>query len=215
MSFVTLANTQFVVHVTPGEQVNMCYLLSGSTQLTLDLGSHAHAQVVCYIDSSDVLIGEHTISMQLAQSAACHVTILHVQNTISQLKIMTRQHHVGSYGQSSVLVKGVLRDTARAWYRGTIRIEQDTAGNSAEQYSKTLLLSDQAFMHAMPALEVLAHDVQCKHGSAIGVTNEEQLMYLRAHGISAKNAEQILVDGFCADIFMLLPEELKKKYIVV
>ena len=63
-----------------------------------------------------------------------------------------------------------------------------------------LLLSDHARAISVPNIEVLTHEVQCGHGSAIGRLDEEQLWYLQARGLSPNQAEQMLINGFFNDV---------------
>ena len=50
--------------------------------------------------------------------------------------------------------------------------------------------------HSIPALEVLTNDVRCTHGSAVGQVDQESLYYLQARGLSAVQAEQLLIASF-------------------
>ena len=47
-----------------------------------------------------------------------------------------------------------------------------------------------------PNLEIFADDVKASHGSTVGQLDSEQLFYLRARGLSDKDARNILNYGF-------------------
>jgi len=53
---------------------------------------------------------------------------------------------------------------------------------------------------AKPELEILADDVACSHGASIGDLDEDALFYLRARGIGAGAARNLLIDAFAAEI---------------
>ena len=61
---------------------------------------------------------------------------------------------------------------------------------------KSLLLGDKVLVSARPELEVLDDRVSCIHGCASGSLDEQQLLYLRARGLSMQQAKRLLIDGF-------------------
>lgn len=108
----------------------------------------------------------------------------------------TMQHHDAKHTVSNLRMKGIIRDAAHVHHYGTIKITECGAHTESAQHTQLLLLSDQARAISVPNIEVLAHEVQCAHGSAIGRLDEEQLWYLQARGVSPDKAEQLLIDGF-------------------
>jgi Fe-S cluster assembly protein SufD len=61
-------------------------------------------------------------------------------------------------------------------------------------------------------LEILADDVQCKHGASIGPIDEEQVFYLTSRGIGRSTAERLIVMGFIEPIVEQVPfEPLKER----
>ena len=61
-------------------------------------------------------------------------------------------------------------------------------------------------MHSNPQLEIYNNDVKCSHGSTTGQLDEEAIFYLRSRGISLKNAEKILLNGFLNEIVILMSD---------
>jgi Fe-S cluster assembly protein SufD len=110
--------------------------------------------------------------------------------------ITTLQYHDAKHTVSNLCIKGILRDAAHMHHYGTIKITERGAQTESAQHTKLLLLSEQARAISVPNIEVLTHEVQCAHGSAIGRVDEEQLWYLQARGVSPNQAEQLLIDGF-------------------
>lgn len=101
---------------------------------------------------------------------------------------------------SHELYKHVVADESRGVFRGKIYVQKDAQHTDSKQTSRTLLLSDQAFMESMPALEIYADDVKCTHGSTIGPLDEQMLFYLRSRGLSADAAQHLLIYAFAADM---------------
>ncbi len=124
------------------------------------------------------------------------IGIIHSQKAHDTLKLTTLQQHQAPHTSSTVTVKGVLYDHATVNYAGKIYVSPDARHTKAEQKSHMLLLSSTAHAQAVPALEVLTNDVQCKHGSAIAGINPNVLEYVASRGISPADAQDILVQSF-------------------
>jgi len=60
-------------------------------------------------------------------------------------------------------------------------------------------------------LEILADDVQCKHGATVGPIDDEQLFYLMTRSLPRDLAERLLVMGFVEPIIAQVPGEAFKQ----
>ncbi len=92
-------------------------------------------------------------------------------------------------------------------YTGLIRIAKQAVQTNAFQSNHNLMLSKTARAETIPMLEILADDVQCKHGASIGLIDDEQAFYLMSRGISRENAQRLIVMGFVETIIKKLPFE--------
>ena len=63
----------------------------------------------------------------------------------------------------------------------------------------TLLLSDDAEFSTKPELEIFADDVTCGHGATTGALDDSLLFYLRARGLSEKEAQALLIQAFVGE----------------
>jgi len=91
---------------------------------------------------------------------------------------------------------GVLDGKAVGVFNGKIFVRQDAQKTDAKQSNRALLLSRDAEVNTKPQLEIFADDVKCTHGATVGELDDEALFYLRARGISAANARDMLVYAF-------------------
>jgi Fe-S cluster assembly protein SufD len=108
--------------------------------------------------------------------------------------------HAAAHCPSHELYKHVLSGKSTGVFKGKILVRQDSQKTDSKQTSKTLLLSDDALMNSMPALEIYADDVKCTHGSTTGPMDEEQIFYLRSRGVGAESARHLMTYAFAADI---------------
>lgn len=126
--------------------------------------------------------------------------------------IMTQQQHYAPHTHSRVLLRGSLHESARLYYRGNIVIGHSAVQAHADQQAHILLIGEHARARALPALEVLTHDVHCKHGSAIGYVDEQHIEYLCARGIERADAQRMVINGFLSAPVQGIDHEYKKRF---
>jgi Fe-S cluster assembly protein SufD len=129
--------------------------------------------------------------------------------TLNGLVIIGGQQHVDNHTlldhaepncPSHELYKHVLAGRATGVFKGKILVRQPAQKTDSKQTSKTLLLSDDAMMNSMPALEIYADDVKCTHGSTTGPVDESMVFYIRSRGVSLDAARHLLTYAFAADV---------------
>lgn len=119
----------------------------------------------------------------------------------------TLQDHQAPHTFSDLQFKAALQDESRMVYTGLIRIAKHAKQTNAYQANHNLLLSQGARAETIPMLEILADDVQCKHGASIGPIDDEQAFYLMSRGVSRAMAERLIVMGFVEPIIQQVPFE--------
>ncbi len=107
---------------------------------------------------------------------------------------------------SEMSLKGAVGDTAASVFTGMIRIEPEGQRTNAHQTNRNLVLSEGAQAHSVPNLEILANDVRCGHGSAVGPLDEEQRYYLMSRGLDRVRADRLQVLGFFEDVLSRFPD---------
>lgn len=111
----------------------------------------------------------------------------------------TRQIHRTGNAASNLLYKNVLDGHATAVFAGNIYVAPHAHQTNAYQANRNMMLSEQATVHSLPGLEILADHVRCSHGSATAPMDREQLFYLLSRGIPQHAAQLLVADGFLAD----------------
>ena len=132
--------------------------------------------------------------------ATSRVTGAYFADGEQHLDYDTFQEHIAPSTESDFAFKGALRETARAVWRGMIRVEPDAQKTNAYQENRNLLLSPDAHADSIPGLEIMANDVRCTHGATLGRIDAVQLFYLMSRGLSRAEAERLIVRGFFQDV---------------
>jgi Fe-S cluster assembly protein SufD len=114
---------------------------------------------------------------------------------------------------SNELYKGIMDGESTGVFNGKIFVRKDAQKTNAYQSNKNVLLTDTASANTKPQLEIFADDVKCSHGCTIGKLDEEALFYLRARGISEKNAKSLLLHAFAVDILDNIKAEPLREYV--
>ncbi len=102
--------------------------------------------------------------------------------------------------RSDQMFKAVANDASRAIYQGRVIVRPGADGTDSRQLAKALLLSGKAEADLKPELEILADDVICSHGAAVGELDENALFYLMARGIPLAEARALLTYAFLAEV---------------
>lgn len=108
--------------------------------------------------------------------------------------------HAGLDGQTSQLVKGAVRDTARGVFQGKIVVQRGADGTDARMGHHALILGERAEIDAKPELIIYADDVQCAHGNTVGTLDEQALFYMQQRGVPADEARALLTQAFLIEV---------------
>jgi len=130
----------------------------------------------------------------------CRLNGAYLGRGTQHLDNWTRVDHLKPYGTVSETYKSVLDDSARGAFQGKVRVWPGADKTDAKQLNNNLLLSSKAQADSKPELEILADDVRCAHGSTFGDIDEDALFYLRARGIDADRARDLLIEAFIGDL---------------
>jgi Fe-S cluster assembly protein SufB len=128
-------------------------------------------------------------------------------NNFQQADTGTKMIHIGKNTKSTIISKGISAGHGQNTYRGLVKIMKGAGG--ARNYSQcdSLLLGDQCGAHTVPYLEVFNSDSQVEHEASTSKIGEDQLFYCRQRGLSTEDAVNLIVNGFCRQVFKELPME--------
>ena len=100
---------------------------------------------------------------------------------------------------SREVFRAVVDDRAHSVFQGRIIVQPKAQKTDAKMMTRALLLSDEAEADNKPELEIFADDVTCGHGATTGALDESLLFYLRARGLSEKEAQALLIQAFVGE----------------
>jgi Fe-S cluster assembly protein SufD len=146
------------------------------------------------------IVRNDIVSVLTGEGAECTLNGLYVVGGDSLVDNHTTIDHAKAHCPSHEVYKGILAGHARAVFNGKIIVRPDAQKTNAKQTNKALLLTGDAQINTKPQLEIFADDVKCTHGAAIGQLDEDALFYLRARGVGAAEARNMLIHAFAGDV---------------
>ena len=128
-------------------------------------------------------------------------------NNWQQADTGTKMIHLGRHTKSTIVSKGISAGHGQNTYRGLVKIAKDAGG--ARNYSQcdSLLIGDQCGAHTFPYLDIKSSTARVEHEASTSRIGEGQIFYCRQRGLSTEDAINVIVSGFCKEVFRQLPME--------
>ena len=130
-----------------------------------------------------------------------------VTNNRQQADTGTKMLHLGKNTRSTIISKGISAGKGQNTYRGLVRIGKGARGARNFSQCDSLLIGDRCVAHTFPYLEVKNTSSQVEHEASTSKIGEDQIFYCRQRGLSTEDAVNLIVNGFCKEVFRELPME--------
>jgi Fe-S cluster assembly protein SufB len=128
-------------------------------------------------------------------------------NNWQQADTGTKMIHLGKNTKSTIVSKGISAGHGQNTYRGLVRIAK--GARNARNYSQcdSLLIGDKCGAHTFPYLEIRNSTAKVEHEASTSKIGEDQIFYCRQRGLAVEDAINMIVSGFCKEVFRQLPME--------
>ncbi|NNF52720.1 MAG: Fe-S cluster assembly protein SufB [Gammaproteobacteria bacterium] len=130
-----------------------------------------------------------------------------VTNNLQQADTGTKMIHIGRNTRSTIVSKGISAGRGQNAYRGLVKILPGAEGARNYTQCDSLLMGDACGAHTFPYVEVGNPSAIVEHEATTSRIGEDQLYYCRQRGLSEEDAVNMIVNGFCKDVFKELPME--------
>jgi Fe-S cluster assembly protein SufB len=128
-------------------------------------------------------------------------------NNYQQADTGTKMIHVGKNTRSTIVSKGISAGHGQNSYRGLVRMLKSATGARNFSQCDSLLIGDKCGAHTFPYIEVKNPHSQIEHEATTSKIGEDQIFYCNQRGISTQDAVNMIVNGFCKEVFRELPME--------
>ena len=128
-------------------------------------------------------------------------------NNYQQADTGTKMLHIGKNSKSQIISKGISAGKSKNSYRGLVTVTNKAIG--ARNYSQcdSLLIGNSSNANTFPFISVQNSTTKLEHEASTSKIGEEQIFYFLQRGICLEKAIELMISGFCQDIFTKLPLE--------
>ncbi|MDA0705643.1 MAG: Fe-S cluster assembly protein SufB [Proteobacteria bacterium] len=130
-----------------------------------------------------------------------------VANNYQQADTGTKMIHIGRNTSSTIVSKGISAGHAQNAYRGLVRVMPQAAGARNHTQCDSLLIGKDCGAHTFPYMEIKNPSARIEHEATTSKISADQLFYCRQRGIAEEDAVNMIVNGFCKEVFKELPME--------
>jgi Fe-S cluster assembly protein SufD len=209
------ANVVNQYHIKDNAQLNVTSLSlfnQKSVQNVIHQGyvEHYGRLVLNNAEVSDALSETLTQIKLLNPYSSATVKTVALTNGVQSCKFEQYVEHLAKDTEGYIENYGVSSDESCLVFEGVGKIHKGMKQSIARQSNKGIVLDAESRLDANPLLLIDEYDVIASHGAAIGQIDEEQLYYLMSRGLSQKDAERLIINGFLSPIMESLSSETLK-----
>ena len=128
-------------------------------------------------------------------------------NNYQQADTGTKMVHIGKNTHSTIVSKGIAAGRGQNTYRGLVKIQKGATNSRNFSQCDSLLIGDKCGAHTFPYIEVKNTSSRVEHEATTSKIGEDQIFYCNQRGLSTQDAMNMIVNGFCKEVFRELPME--------
>ena len=130
-----------------------------------------------------------------------------VVNNMQQADTGTKMIHIGKNTKSTIISKGISAGRGQNSYRGLVEIRKSATNSRNFSQCDSMLIGAKCGAHTFPYIEVKNTSSSVEHEASTSKIGEDQIFYCNARGIATQDAVNMIVNGFCKEVFKELPME--------
>tara|TARA_Y100001937_G_scaffold127741_1_gene200950 strand:- start:1006 stop:2439 length:1434 start_codon:yes stop_codon:yes gene_type:complete len=119
----------------------------------------------------------------------------------------TKMIHMGKNTKSTIISKGISVGHSKNTYRGLVRVMKNADNSKNFTQCDSLMLGSNCSANTIPYIENRNSKSDCSHEATTSKLDDEQLFYVMQRGLAEEDARNLIISGFCKEIFQKLPLE--------
>ncbi len=128
-------------------------------------------------------------------------------NHYQQADTGTKMIHIGKNTKSTIVSKGISAGFGQNCYRGLVKVLKGATNSRNYTQCDSLLLGDKCGAHTSPYIDVRNTSSKVEHEASTSKIGEDQIFYMKSRGVALEDAVNMIVNGFCKEVFRELPME--------
>ncbi len=130
-----------------------------------------------------------------------------VTNNYQQADTGTKMIHIGKNTRSRIVSKGISAGKSQNAYRGLVQI--NSSAEKAYNFTQcdSLLIGDKCGAHTFPYIDTKNNSGRVEHEATTSKISDDLVFYCKQRGLTAEEAVNMIVNGYCKEVFQHLPME--------
>jgi Fe-S cluster assembly protein SufB len=130
-----------------------------------------------------------------------------VTNNYQQADTGTKMIHIGKNTRSTIVSKGISAGHGQNSYRGLVKVQKSATNARNFSQCDSMLIGSKCGAHTFPYIEVKNSSASVEHEASTSKIGEDQIFYCNQRGLATQDAVNLIVNGFCKEVFKELPME--------
>jgi Fe-S cluster assembly protein SufB len=159
------------------------------------------------VETGSAITWKYPSCILLGDNAVGEFYSVAVTNNYQQADTGTKMVHIGKHTRSTIVSKGIAAGHGQNSYRGLVKIQKSALNARNFSQCDSLLLGDKCGAHTFPYIEAKNSTARIEHEASTSKIGEDQIFYCNQRGLSTQDAVNMIVNGFCKEVFRELPME--------
>ncbi|MGI9199590.1 MAG: Fe-S cluster assembly protein SufB [Woeseiaceae bacterium] len=159
------------------------------------------------VETGSAITWKYPICILRGENSVGEFYSVAVANNYQQADTGTKMIHIGRNSRSTIVSKGISAGNAQNAYRGLVKVMPQAEGARNHTQCDSLLIGKNCGAHTFPYMEIKHPGARIEHEATTSKISADQLFYCRQRGISEEDAVNLIVNGFCKEVFKELPME--------
>ena len=147
---------------------------------------------------SCILMGDHSVGEFYSVA---------LTNGRQQADTGTKMIHIGKNTKSTIISKGISAGKSANTYRGQVSIMKRATNSKNYTQCDSLMMGSGCSASTVPVIQNRNSSSTCEHEATTSKLSDEQMFYCMQRGIPTEDTINMLVSGFCKEVFQKLPME--------
>ncbi len=170
------------------------------------LGRNSHISWT-QVETGSAITWKYPSCMLIGDNSVGEFYSVALTNHRQQADTGTKMTHIGKNTRSTIISKGISAGHGQNTYRGGVKILKSATGARNYTQCDSLLIGDKCGAHTFPYIEVKNPTAKMEHEASTSKIGDDQIFYCNQRGISKEDAVNLIVNGFCKEVFRELPME--------
>src|SRR5256885_16311472 len=159
------------------------------------------------VETGSAITWKYPSVMLLGDNSVGEFYSVALTNNRQQSDTGTKMVHVGKNPRSTIVSKGISAGRGQNSYRGQVKIQKSAEGARNFSQCDSLLIGNKCGAHTFPYIEVKNTTASVEHEASTSKIGEDQIFYCNQRGLATQDAVNMIVNGFCKEVFKELPME--------